>query len=303
MGNTEPVRYWNRYTKREEEEKILGEKGLRWVYGTTTGKLALHLLIKRAIFSRILGWIKNSRGSAKEIPDFIRDYAIDVRELEKRPDEYTCFNEFFTRKLRPGARPLCADPALALPADARHRAWEDASSIEGVYVKGQNFDLPALMGDNELAERYARGSVLLSRLCPVDYHRFHFPISGVAGAAKRIPGSLASVAPYSLRGRLARLWSNKRELTLLRDTAVGDVLILAIGATGVGAIYQTYHPEVFVEKGEEQGFFAFGGSTVMTFFEPGRVKFASDLLEQTARGMELYAHQGDFLGEPAGQTH
>ena len=296
MKTTGPVRYWNRCNGREEEEKILGEKALRWVYGSATGKMALHLLIKRAVFSRFLGWMKNSRRSAKEIPSFIRDYGINVREVEKAPQEYACFNDFFTRRLKPGARPVCADPDLALPADARHRAWQDASTIDGVYVKGETFDLPALLGDAQLAERYARGGVLLSRLCPVDYHRFHFPVSGVAEAARRIPGALASVAPYSLRGRLAWLWCNKRELTRLRDTCVGDVLILAIGATGVGSIRQTYTPGARVSKGEEQGFFAFGGSTIMTFFEPGRVRFAADLLEQTARGIEVYARQGEKLG-------
>lgn len=297
MKNTQPVKFWNRYTGREEEEKILGEKALRWVYGSASGRLALHLLIKRAVFSRLLGRMKDSHRSAREIPPFIRDYNIDVRELEKAPEEYASFNEFFTRKLKPEARPLCAEPSLAFPADARHRAWQDASAIDGVYVKGQSFDLPALLGDEELARRYAHGGVLLSRLCPVDYHRYHFPTAGIAEEARRIPGALASVAPYSLRRRLAWLWCNKRELTLLRNTCVGTVLILVIGATGVGAICQTYTPGAHVEKGEEQGFFAFGGSTVMTFFEPGRVNFAADLLEQTARGIELYAHQGDFLGE------
>ena len=296
--STEPIIFYNRYTGKPEQEKVFGERALRWVYGTTLGKLSLHVLIKRAFFSQLLGAMKNTRRSARSLPDFVREYGIDTEEMAQPLDSYTSFNDFFYRKLKPGARPVCPGSTLALPADGRHSGWQDASRIERVFVKGQSFDLPALLGSPELAERYAHGAVLLSRLCPVDYHRFHFPAAGVPEAARRIPGPLASVSPYCLRHRLAWLWTNKRELTVLHTDTVGDVLILAVGATGVGAIFQTYTPDQSVQKGDEQGYFAFGGSTIMCFFEPGRVQLAADLLEQTARGHELYAHQGDVLGDP-----
>ena len=104
--------------------------------------------------------------------------------------------------------------------------------MTGVFVKNQRFDLPALLGDARLAEKYAHGTVVLSRLCPVDYHRFHFPAAGVPEAPVRIPGPLASVSPYCLRHNLAWLWTNKRELTVLHTEELGDVLCLAVGATG-----------------------------------------------------------------------
>lgn len=294
--STEPIIFYNRYTGRLEQEKILGERSLRWVYGTPLGRLSLHLLIKRAIFSRLLGALKNTRRSAKSLPEFVREYGIDTEEMARPLESYTSFNDFFYRTLKPGARPLCGPGLVALPADGRHSGWQDAAEIRQVFVKGQSFDLPALLGSPELAARYAHGAVVLSRLCPVDYHRFHFPAAGVPEAPVRIPGPLASVSPYCLRRRLAWLWTNKRELTVLHTESVGDVLILAVGATGVGAIYQTYTPDTPVEKGAEQGYFAFGGSTIMCFFEPGRVQLAADLLEQTAAGRELYARQGDVLG-------
>lgn len=266
------------------------------MYGTSLGRLSLHVIIKRAIFSRVLGALKNTRRSARGVPRFVREYGIDTQEMERPLDSYASFNEFFYRRLKPGARPLCGEGLLALPADGRHSAWQDAAEIRRVFVKGQTFDLPALLGSAELAERYAHGAVLLSRLCPVDYHRFHFPAAGVPEAAVRIPGPLASVSPYCLRRKLAWLWTNKRELTVLHTDSVGDVLILAVGATGVGAIHQTYTAGQPVAKGSEQGYFAFGGSTIMCFFEPGRVRPADDLLEQTAAGYELYARQGDVFG-------
>lgn len=297
MRDTSPVIYYNRYTQREEEEKILGERSLRWIYGTCTGQLALHVLIKRGFFSRLMGIWQDTRRSARRIPAFIRNYGINVEEMLRPADSYASFNDFFTRELKPEARPLCSADYVAMPADARHRGWQDASTIRGVYVKGQNFDLPALLGSAELADRFGHGSLLLSRLCPVDYHRFHFPASGVPDAAVRIPGPLASVAPYCLRNRLSWLWTNRREVTLLHTPDIGDVAVIAVGATGVGAIHQTYTPGRFVNMGEEQGYFSFGGSTVICLFEPGRIQLASDLLEQTANGRELYAHMGDILGQ------
>lgn len=294
--STDPIIYYNRYTGRTEQEKVLGERSLRWVYGSPLGRLSLHLLIKRAIFSRLLGALKNTRRSARGLADFVREYGIDTAEMARPLESYTSFNDFFYRTLKPGARPLCAEGLVALPADGRHSGWQDASRIDRVFVKGQSFDLPALLGSDELAARYERGAVVLSRLCPVDYHRFHFPAAGLPEAPVRIPGPLASVSPYCLRRRLAWLWTNKRELTILHTDSLGDVLILAVGATGVGAIHQTYTPHAPVRKGDEQGYFAFGGSTIMTFFEPGRVQLAEDLLQQTAAGRELYARQGDVLG-------
>ena len=116
----------------------------------------------------------------------------------------------------------------------------------------------------------------------------------------RIPGPLASVSPYCLRHNLAWLWTNKRELTVLHTEELGDVLCLAVGATGVGAIYQTYESDKAVAKGDEHGYFGFGGSTVMTFFEPGRVKLAEDIAANTSNCIETFARMGDTLGTVTG---
>ncbi len=274
----------------------MGERSLRWVYGTRSGQLALHVLVKRGFFSRLLGFWENLPFSARKIPSFIREYDINMDEAVCPTEGYRCFNDFFTRALKPAARPLCPAGQIAFPADARHRGWQDAADIREVYVKGQRFDLPALLGSAQLAERYEHGTLLLSRLCPVDYHRFHFPVAGTPEAAVQLPGPLASVAPYSLRHNLAWLWTNRRELTLLHTMEAGEVAILAIGATGVGAIHQTYTPNLPVDKGAEQGFFCFGGSTIICLFEPRRVRLADDLVEQTLCGRELYAHMGDSAG-------
>ncbi len=294
--NQQGITFYNRYTGQMEQEKVLGERSLRWVYGTPLGKLSLHLLIKRAFFSQFLGYLKNRPSSAQGLADFVKEYNINMQEADRPVEEYSSFNDFFYRKLKPGARPLCPETHVAFPADGRHSGWQDAADMQGVFVKGQRFDLPALLGSPELAEKYAHGSIVLSRLCPVDYHRFHFAAGGVAEPPVRLPGPLVSVSPYCLRHKLSWLWTNKRELTVIHTPDLGDVLSLAVGATGVGAIFQTYATHTSVAMGDEQGYFAFGGSTVMTFFEPGRVKLAEDLLSNTANCVETYARQGDSMG-------
>lgn len=293
----EGISFYNRYSGQMEREKVLGESALRWVYGTKLGELSLHLLIKRAFFSQFLGYLKNRPSSVKEIAPFVEGYGINMNEALLPIEEYHSFNDFFYRKLKQGARPLCVEGEIAFPADARHSGWQKASDLKGGFLKGQRFDLPSLLGSEKLAARYAEGSVVLSRLCPVDYHRFHFPLAGVPKAAERIEGSLASVSPYCLSQKLSWLWRNKRELTILNTPEAGEVLLLAVGATAVGSIYQTYEPLRAVEKGDEQGYFAFGGSTVMCFFLPERIKLADDLVEKTREGIELFARQGDCMGK------
>jgi len=159
------------------------------------------------------------------------------------------------------------------------------------------FDLKTLLQDSSLAAKYSRGSLLLSRLCPVDYHRFHFPASGVPGKTRWINGPLYSVNPIALRQNIQILATNKRCITELNTERFGKVLVIEVGATCVGSICQTYQPGVPVSMGDEKGFFKFGGSSTITIFEPKRIRFDEDLLENSAQRRELYGHIGDRMGQ------
>jgi phosphatidylserine decarboxylase len=235
--------------------------------------------------------------STAKIAPFLRNYQLDTTEFADPPDSFRSFNEFFFRKLKPAARPVDPDPAAAvLPADGRHLAFADSSRISGVFVKGQSFDLTGLTGESALADRFRGGALVLSRLCPVDYHRFHFPAAGTPGPAREIAGSLFSVSPIALRNQLAYLWQNKRVLTLLDSPRLGAIAIIEIGATCVGSIRQTFTPGQPVAKGAEKGYFAFGGSSVVTLFEPGRIRLADDLVRHSAHQTEVYARFGSVLG-------
>jgi len=292
----EPIRYFDRHRGAYAEEQVYGEGYLRFLYGHPLGALPLHALVKRAAFSRWYGRRMDRPASRAAIDRFIRDYQLDPGEFADPPDRFPHFNAFFSRRLKPGARPIDPDAAAVFPADGRHLGVDHAAAIDSVFVKGQRFDLPRLLGDPQLAARFAEGALVLSRLCPTDYHRFHFPSAGTPGAARTIPGPLFSVSPHALRRHLAYLWENKRVVTRLESTGLGEVVMVEVGATCVGSIHQTYQPGTPIAIGDEKGYFAFGGSSVVTLFEPGAVQLAPDLLEHSADQTELYARMGSALG-------
>ena len=292
----ETIRYFNRHTQQHETEQVYGESFLRWTYGNPLGKLALHALVKRHGFSKWYGKRMSKPDSASRIQPFIEKYGMNPAEFLDSPSSYKSFNEFFFRKLKPEARPIDSAP-IVFPADGRHLGFADISKIDSFFVKGQTFDLPALLGDPALAKKYAHGSLVLSRLCPVDYHRYHFPAAGIPSESLTIPGPLFSVSPIALAQKLSYLWTNKRTLTQLQTEEFGTILILEIGATCVGSIHQTYTPNQPVEKGAEKGYFAFGGSSTITIFEAGKVTLAKDLLENSSKQIELYARIGTPMAE------
>jgi phosphatidylserine decarboxylase len=238
--------------------------------------------------------------SAARVAPFIRDFGLDAAEFADPPASFRTFNAFFHRRLRPEARPVDPDPsAVVFPADGRHLGFANLAAAEAFFVKGQRFDLRAFLRDDTLLQRYAGGAAVFSRLCPVDYHRFHFPVAGTPGAIRPVQGWLWSVNPIALRQNLSYLWENRRWLCEIDSPNAGRVLMAEIGATNVGSAVHTFQPGQPAAKGSEKGYFRFGGSSVLTLFEPGRVTLAADLLAQSAEGRELYAHVGDRMASLA----
>ena len=291
------ITFFNRYTGSLEQEDIYGEAPLRFAYQNPAGRGLLELIVKRAMFSRWYGRRMDRAASRARVEPFIAKYGLDPAEFADVPESFASFNEFFSRKLKPGARPVAADPAaVVFPADGRHLGFQNVAEVPGVFVKGQRFDIPALLGSAELGARYQEGTLVLSRLCPVDYHRFHFPCAGVPGTPRLINGPLYSVNPVALRLRLSYLWENKRVVTELATPNLGTVLLIEVGATNVGSIVQTMTPGAPVAKGGEKGYFKFGGSSTITLFEPGKMMLAADLTAHSAEQRELYARMGDAMG-------
>jgi phosphatidylserine decarboxylase len=289
--------YFDRYAGELKTESIYGEKPLRWAYGTIIGRFCLETTIKQRWFSRLYGRWADCTCSSREILPFIEQFEIDTKDFLETPESYQTFNEFFYRRLKPEARPVYQDDGTAcFPADGRQLVIPNLERATHIYAKNQQFDLISLLGDKSLAEKFAGGSAVISRLCPTDYHRFHFPLSGMPGAACLINGPLYSVNPIALSHTFSYLWQNKRRITQVKESPAGDYLILEIGATNVGSIVDS-GSATLVTNGDEKGFFKFGGSMVITMFQAGRFTPAADLAEHSASGVELYARFGDFMGK------
>jgi len=234
--------------------------------------------------------------SKKWIQPFIKKHDVCLSNFDVPEDGFPCFDAFFTRRLKKDIRPIDAvERTIIFPADGRHLLIEGINNVQDFYIKGQVFELGALVDDDKLGRRYRDGSLVISRLCPVDYHRFHFPINGVAGSGRVVPGGLYSVNPSALRNVPGIFWTNKRVVTEIETEACGIVLAVEVGAAFVGRIIQTYQANETITKGGEKGYFTFGGSTIITLFEPGSVTFSEDLVEQSAKGIELYAWMGDRM--------
>ena len=292
-----PIDFFNRYTGQIEREQVYGEKWLRWAYETGLGRATTAALLRRKFFSWYYGLRMNRAYSGNKVLPFVIDYNLDADEFGKQAWEYRTFNEFFARSLKPTARPIAeGDDVAVLPADGRHLAFPDVDQATGFYVKGSKFTLAELFGSADAAEPFAGGSMVISRLCPVDYHRFHFPVEGTPGAAALINGWLYSVSPIALRRQVRYLVQNKRMRTLIDSPRFGQVAMFEIGATCVGTIKQLFVEDRLIAKGEEKGLFKFGGSCVITVFQAGRIQFADDLVAHGSEQREVYAKMGDVLG-------
>ena len=150
MPTPEPVIFFNRHTGELEEEAIYGEGFLRFTYGNPLGALALWGLVRRAWFSKWYGWRMRRPGSAKKVRPFVQKYGLDPEEFVSPMRKFEHFDAFFTRKLRPGKRPIDEDPdSVVFSADGRHLAIGDLSACDGLWAKGQRFDLPRLLGKIE----------------------------------------------------------------------------------------------------------------------------------------------------------
>lgn len=288
---------YNRKTKQYEEENIAGKKYLVWCYESPKGKKLTELIFKKKLCSKVYGAFCDTKFSRKKIKHFIRDFDIDMNVCKKKPKEFSNFNDFFTRKLKPNARPFSKNEKdLISPADGRALAYENIELDNLVQIKGFTYSLRELINNDEVAKKFENGTCIIFRLSPIDYHRYHFIDSGVTAKSTFIPGRYYSVNPIALKNIPKLFCENKREWSLFESDNFKDILYVEVGATCVGTIVQTYEPGSRVSKGDEKGFFKFGGSTVVLFFEKDTVKIDSDILEQTNLGYETRVSMGETIG-------
>ena len=293
------IKYYNRYTSREEIEKIYGGRYVRWLYQNKLGR-PFGFLLSFSWPNKIYGILQNYPFSGYgKVRFFIEKFSIKIDEYlpesEERDIPYRSFNNFFIRRFKPGIRPftqvLKQMPAFCEARYFGHQALDESNSIP---VKGKYLTARSLTGDAWKEGNFEGGPALLARLCPVDYHRFHFPDNGECKKHFRISGKYHSVNPLALAVKPDIFCTNERQISLLHSENFGKLLYVEVGAICVGKIVQTHTKKGFM-RGDEKGYFLFGGSTVILFGEKGCWIPDRDILENTAKGMETFVKLGDRI--------
>lgn len=297
------IRVIDRLSGQPFEEEVYGGWALRALYGKGFFSRALGgpvraLLCRLPFFSALYGAWQRLSFTRSKVQPFIRKYGIDATEFDAPVGSFANFDAFFTRKLKSGARPIApGDDVAIIPADGRYLFYPDLTAADGFVVKGKKFTLESLLQDAHLAQRYTNGTMILARLCPTDYHRFHFPCDGRASSPHSINGWWYSVNPIALRRNVKIFCENKRSYTLVESENFGQVLYMEVGATNVGSIHQTYTPQSDVKKGDEKGYFSFGASSLVLLFEKDRIRLDEDLIRLSTGHQEVRCLMGQSMGQ------
>ena len=265
---------------------------MRFLYNTAPGR-ALLRIVKSRFVSSAAGCFMNSRLSKPLIGRFIRKNGIDMSEYED--GKYDCFNDFFTRRIKPGRRPFDTSPgALVSPCDGCLTVYKISDGTV-LPIKQSSYTVPELLKDDALAENYRDGYCLVFRLTVKNYHRYAYTDNGIKGENVHIRGVYHTVRPIALR-RYPVFVQNTREYTVVETENFGKLTQIEIGAALVGRI-KNLDGAKRVVRGAEKGMFLFGGSTVVLLIEPGRAKIGDRFVEASESGRETPVLMGEKIGE------
>lgn len=218
--------------------------------------------------SRLMGTFSHSRLSRFLIPVFIRTYHIPAAEAEKHSGEYRTLNEFFSRRLKSGIRPVTgSENAVASPVDALITAMGEIHSGTIMNVKGQDYELEELLNHSPHLELYKKGFYFVLYLSPTDYHRIHSPITGHKVESEHIRGRAYPVNEFGMRHMKSVLSRNERLITYIAG-ASGEAAVVKVGAMNVSSIRYSNEEADHWQIGDDLAYFEFG-STVVLLLENG----------------------------------
>jgi len=276
---------------------------LRIMYASGSGRFAVERLKANKILAHLTtrqGNAYNNPHSKKEIKSFIEYHNLDKGEILDPLESFKNFNEFFYRKLKPSARPINApenSKALCSAADCRLNVFTTIASSKEIWIKGANFDLKNLLRDEALAKEFESCSLVIFRLAPQDYHRFHSPFKGKLESIRPFTGEYFTVNPIAVREPMDVYTENKRNVCVFNTESFGRAVYICVGATCVGSIVMSIKEGDTVNKGDEVGYFAFGGSTILLLIKPNAVLFDEDLLANSEKPIETLVKMGTSIGK------
>lgn len=263
---------------------------LKLLYSHFLGRCALKVLTLPFI-THIGGLYMNSRLSKRQIQPFIQNHHIDMNQYEKQ--DYRCYNDFFTRQIKKEARPICHDHhALIAPADSKltyYRIGEDTK----LWIKDTMYSLSDLLGNHELAQQYDGGTCLVFRLSVDDYHRYCFIDDGSKEEDVYIKGVFHTVNPIA-NDYYPIYKQNSRSYSLLHTLHFDDVIYMEVGAMMVGKIVN--HSLDSFCRGDEKGYFEFGGSTIVVLLKKDIVEIDEDIVCHSLQHDETRVLMGEKIG-------
>lgn len=267
------------------------DKLLSFLYTNIFGRMLLKPLIQPQV-SKLAGRYLSSAHSKWLISKFIERNEIDMDIYEEC--DYSSFNDFFTRKIKPDCRPVPEDlDVLISPCDCLATVYPIQENTT-FSIKNTEYTLRSLLRSPRLAKRFRGGYAYILRLTVEDYHRYLYSVSGKQSKNYHIDGTFHTVNPIA-NDYLPIYKENTREYTVIHSKEFGDVLQMEVGALLVGKI-SNHKQSTVVTRGEEKGFFEYGGSTIVVLTQKGRVTPRSDLLTNSKNGYETKVLQAHPLG-------
>lgn len=238
--------------------------------------------------------------SVRQIASFIKFHTLDMSEYEDAT--YKTFNSFFYRRLKPDARKVEGNSKIFVsPADSRCTVFSSVHQARDVWIKGTRFSLARLTRNYKPDVFNDRScSIMIFRLAPQDYHRFHCPCDATIGKPIYVDGHYYTVNPMAVRSTLDVFGENVRMIIPLESTEFGSLLFIPIGAMMVGSIVLDRKEGEFVKRGEEMGYFKFGGSTIVVVMPSKSIVLDTDISKNSADGIETLVKVGMSVGHSPG---
>ena len=283
------MKIYDRKKKEYEEITQYGQEKLRFLYENPLGRVLLKIAVSPAV-SDLYRFLNGRKSSVKKIPGFIEENHIRMEDFEDR--EYRSFNDFFTRRLRDGARKIQTDRNILIsPADAKLIVYNIDDDLR-MNVKGRTYTLEEILTDDKYCEEYSGGYCLVYRLCVDDLHRYCFIDDGRLKGRKTIKGKLHTVSSLSADHKIYK--ENFRVVNVMDTENFGRVIHIEVGALLVGRVVN--HDVRSFTKGEEKGYFEPGGSTIIQIFKKGSVRIDDDIMVHSMEGIETRVLYGEGVG-------
>ena len=267
------------------------DRFLRFLYTNRLGRSLLKIMISEKV-TNLIEWYMNTRISTLKIDGFIKENHIRISDYEKK--FYKNYNEFFTRKIKKNKRPVdMRENVLVSPSDGKVTVFPISDRLI-VNIKNIDYSVKSLLLDRELSEEMEGGWLYVIRLTVDNYHRYSYPDSGYQYENYYIPGVFHTVNPVALENTSV-FAQNCRAYTIIDSVHFGRLIQMEVGAMGVGRIVNHKESD-FVNKGEEKGYFEFGGSTICLFVTKDGARPDEDIIKNTEEGCETLVKLGEHIG-------